>query len=80
MASKKTDLENQSRFHCLLLNEDLEFLRLNYGKGSANEALGISGFIRAVVHQRVLGLKAKANNILDGLRDEDRPTGTGDKL
>lgn len=72
--SKKSRLP-QSRHHILVYDEDWEFLMQNYGPGSHNSQLGVSGAIRAVIHQRVLGMKAKANRELDTLRDEDRPTG-----
>lgn len=62
--SKKAALP-YSRHHILIYDEDWEFLEKAYGKGSANEALGISGAIRAIVHQKVLGLKAKINQQLD---------------
>lgn len=72
--SKKSTLP-QSRHHILVYDEDWEFLQQNYGPGSAAAAVGVSGAIRAIVHQRVLGVKAKANGELDRLRDEQRDTG-----
>lgn len=62
--SKKAPLP-YSRHHILIYDEDWEFLEKAYGKGSPHEALGISGAIRAIIHQKVLGLKAKINQQLD---------------
>lgn len=73
--SKKSTLP-QSRRHILIFDEDWEFLTKIYGPGGAHSEVGISGAIRAVVHQRVLGIKAKMNGELDRLRDEERATGT----
>lgn len=72
--SKKSVLP-QSRHHILIYDEDWEWLERHYGKGSAASQIGTSGAIRAVLHQRVLGMKARANGIVDGLRDEKRDTG-----
>ncbi len=72
--SKKSTLP-QSRHHILVYDEDWEWLERHYGPGSANAQVGISGAIRAVVHQRVLGMRAKANKIIDGLQDDQRETG-----
>lgn len=62
--SKKSALP-QSRHHVLIYDEDWKFLEQNYGPGSANAALGISGAIRAIIHQRILGIKARAYAELD---------------
>ena len=60
----------------MLYDEDWEFLERNYGPGSANAALGISGAIKAIVHQRILGIKANINAQLDQEdRDEQRAAG-----
>ena len=72
--SKKSPLP-QNRHHILVYDEDWSWLDTHYGPGSANSQVGISGAIRAIVHQRVLGMKAKAQGQLDARRDEDRPTG-----
>lgn len=69
--SKKAALP-YSRHHILIYDEDWEFLEKAYGKGSANEALGISGAIRAIVHQKVLGLKAKINQQIDATAAEEQ--------
>ncbi len=77
--SKKSTLP-QSRHHIIIFDEDWEWLSQNYGPGSHNSMVGTSGAIRAIIHQRVLGMKAKANGELDRLRDEQRPTGDGTSL
>lgn len=71
--SKKSVLPQSPR-HILVYDEDWDFLMQHYGPGSA-KPLGVSRSIREIIHQRVLGLKAKQVNALDRLRDEDRPTG-----
>jgi hypothetical protein len=63
--SKKAVLP-QSRHHILIYDEDWAWLELHYGPGGAKAELGISGAIRAIIHQRVLGMKAVANKTLDG--------------
>ena len=65
----------QSRHHILIYDEDWDWLEQHYGRGSAHAQVGGSGAIRAVLHQRVLGMKARANSIIDGLRDDQRDTG-----
>lgn len=65
----------QNRRHILIYDEDWDYLVQNYGPGSHGARVGISGAIRAVLHQRVLGMKARANNIADKLRDDQRSTG-----
>jgi hypothetical protein len=69
--SKKTTLP-QSRHHILVFDEDWDFLVQNYGPGSAN-GLGVSTVIRALIHQRVSGLKAKANEAFDKIRSGQGP-------
>ncbi len=60
--------ENETeRFHAVLFKEDLEYLRQNYGPGSALSHIGVSKVIRTIVQQRVRGLKAKAAGALDGI-------------
>ena len=49
----------------MIYDEDWRFLEQNYGPGSANSALGISGAIKAIIHQRILGIKARVNESLD---------------
>lgn len=63
----------QSRHHILIYDEDWNWLNQNYGPGSFGSAVGISGAIRELVHQRVIAMKAKANGELDKLRDEGAP-------
>lgn len=72
--SKKSTLP-QTRHHILIYDEDWEYLERNYGPGSHGAGIGISGAIRAVLHQRVQGMKAREHGALDRLRDEQRPTG-----
>lgn len=72
--SKKSTLP-QSRHHILIYDEDWEYLMRNYGPGSHGSQVGISGAIRAVLHQRVQGMKARENKEIDGMRDEMRDTG-----
>ncbi len=64
--------ENETeRFHAVLFKEDLEYLRQNYGPGSALSHIGVSKVIRTVVQQRVRGLKAKTAGALDGIAAAD---------
>lgn len=72
---------NTERFHAVLFKEDLEYLRQNYGPGSALAHIGISKVIRTIVQQRVRGLKAKAIGAQDGLAPTE-PTSakSGEKL
>lgn len=73
--SKKEDLETE-RFHAVLFRDDLEYLRQNYGPGSAHSQIGVSKVIRTIVQQRVRGLQAKAAGALDGLAaQEDKSNG-----
>lgn len=72
--SKKSVLP-QTRHHILVYDEDWEYLTKNYGPGSHGSLIGISGAIRAVLHQRVLGMKARENGEIDRVRDEMRSTG-----
>lgn len=65
----------QSRHHVLIFDEDWDWLTQNYGPGSYGSQIGISGAIRAIIHQRVLGMKAKANGELDKLQDSEGGTG-----
>ena len=64
--ARKEDEETE-RFHALLYKSDMEFLRRNYGNGSAHSNIGISKAIRTIVHQRVQGLMLKTNQAIDGL-------------
>lgn len=64
--SKREERETD-RFHAVLFKDDLEYLRQNYGPGSALSQIGVSKVIRTIVEQRVKGLKAKAAGALDGL-------------
>lgn len=64
--AKQEEFETE-RFHAVLYKEDLEWLRHNYGPGSALSHIGVSKVIRLIVQQRVRGLKAKAIGALDGL-------------
>lgn len=72
--SKKSPLP-QSRHHILVYDEDWDWLDRHYGRGAANSEVGISGAIKAILHQRVLGMRALANKAMDQLRDDERPTG-----
>ncbi len=67
--------ENETeRFHAVLFKEDLEYLRQNYGPGSALSHIGVSKVIRTIVQQRVRGLKAKAAGALDGIAADNAKT------
>lgn len=68
----------QTRRHVMIYDEDWTWLVQNYGVGSHGAALGISGFIKNVVNQRIRGMRAKANGELDRLRDlQSRPPESG---
>lgn len=69
--SKKEEAETE-RFHAVLFKEDLEYIRQNYGPGSAHSSIGVSKVIRIVVNQRVRGLKARAAGALDGLAEKEK--------
>lgn len=77
--SKKVETDTE-RFHSVLYKEDLDFLRQNYGPGSANAALGVSGAIRFIVHLKVQGLKAKTNKLIDDKNDSRAVGPAGEKL
>lgn len=68
--AKKEDAETE-RFHAVLFKEDLEYLRQNYGNGSALSHIGVSKVIRTIVNQRVRGLKARVAGALDGISAKD---------
>ena len=53
-----------SRRHVSLYDEDWEFLTTHFGNDSGNR-LGVSASIRALVHQYVTRLRAKAVELLD---------------
>ncbi len=59
-----------SRHHIMLFDEDWEFLNRAYGKPGGMHAIGVSEAIRAIVHAKVVSLKAKANSEYDRIRDE----------
>lgn len=65
--SKKEEFETE-RFHAVLFKDDLEYLRQNYGPGSALAHIGVSKVIRTIVQQRVRGLQAKAIGAQEGLQ------------
>lgn len=65
----------QSRRHIILFDEDWDWLVQAYGPGGFKSEVGVSNAIRTIIHQRVLGMKAKMNGELDQLRDAQRPTG-----
>lgn len=64
-----------SKHHVLIYDEDWDYLTRRYGPGSPQSGVGISGAIRAMVHQRVLGLKAIEQGTIDQLPDSQRDTG-----
>ena len=64
--ARQEDAETE-RFHAVLFKDDLDYLRQNYGPGSAHANIGISKVIRTIVQQRVKGLKAKSQGAQDGL-------------
>lgn len=55
-----------SRHHVFLYDEDWDFLAANYGPDSASR-VGVSEVIRAIVHKKVLGLKAEALQRYDAI-------------
>lgn len=66
----KQEESKTERFHAILFKDDLEYLRQNYGPGSAHSQIGISKVIRTIVQQRVRGLKALAIGARDELAEE----------
>lgn len=56
--ARKSELE-KGRYHIMLNREDYEFLEQEYGKNSA-KPIGVSAAVSAIVHAKVLDLKAKA--------------------
>lgn len=71
--SKRNSLP-QSRRHIFVYDEDWDFLVENYGPG-AEKAMGVSTAIRTIIHAKVLGLKALANQRYDKIREELRKAG-----
>lgn len=61
--SRKSTLP-QKAHHILVFDEDWVFLEQAYGKTSAHP-LGVSTVIRAIIHQKVLSIRAKINANLD---------------
>jgi hypothetical protein len=53
-----------SRRHVHLYDEDWEFLQQNYGPQSGSQ-VSVSEVIRAIVHKKVLALKAAASQAYD---------------
>ena len=56
---KKSDLPTSKR-HVHLYDEDWDFLLAEFGPGGQQRHIGVSAAIRAIVHQKVLGMKAAA--------------------
>lgn len=54
----------QSRHHVFLYDEDWDFISAFYSKRSPS-AFGTSKFVREVVHQRVLAIKAKQQEAIE---------------
>lgn len=63
------------KYHIMIYKEDWEYLSSRFGPGGPQSDLGISRAIRLIIHQRVNGMKARENNHLDKIRDEQRPSG-----
>ncbi len=64
--------------HVNVFDEDWEFLDSQYGPRSANPQVGVSNAIRAIVHRKVLELKARANDALDAAARQTAQTGEGE--
>lgn len=65
--SKKSPLPH-SRHHLFLYDEDWEFLQANYGPGSINHKVGVSGAVKTVVHAFVKRLKARSAEAFEEIR------------
>ena len=63
---KKSELP-KSRHHILLYDEDWEFLETNYGPNS-RVSIGISAAITAIVHAKVMDMRAKAAEAYEELQ------------
>lgn len=62
--TKKSELPHSPR-HLLIYDEDWEWLKSNYGPGSANEAVGIGGAVRTIIHGHIGKLKARVQSRID---------------
>ena len=54
-----------SRHHVIIYDEDWDFLTRCYGKPDGQNPIGIGEAIRAIVHAKVVGLKARAREEYD---------------
>lgn len=72
--SKKSPLPH-SRHHVFIYDEDWEFLLTNYGPGSVNFKIGVSGAIKTIVHAYVRKLKAKSAEAFEDIRQGQTEAG-----
>lgn len=70
----KKSIMPQSPRHIMVYDEDWEFLQMAYGKDSPSK-LGISSAIQAIIHKRVMEVKARYYSRLDqqAVTDEGCP-------
>lgn len=63
--SRKTEELPSSARHILIYDEDWEYLKFNYGPGGPKAELGVSRAIRAIIHQRIKGMKELERQAMD---------------
>lgn len=64
----KKSLLPQSRRHIHVFDEDWEWLTMHYGDAAPPRyRIGISAAIRALIHQKVLALRARQDRAVDAL-------------
>lgn len=63
---RKSDLK-KSRHHVMLYDEDWDFLETNYGPNSKSP-IGISAAITAIIHAKIMDMRARAATEYERLR------------
>lgn len=63
------------KIHVELFDADYEYLNNLFGRGGRHEDLGLGRAIRNIIHQKVMGLKAREAGELDKLGELQRVVG-----
>lgn len=58
-----------SKHHVNIYDTDWEYLLDRYGPGGPESEVGVSRAIRAILHQRVTGLRAKEDRAVDEVKE-----------
>lgn len=66
---RKSELP-KARYHVMLFVEDYEFLEQEYGKNGP-KPVGVSAAISAIIHAKVLDLKARAAEAYEALAAQE---------